>query len=159
MVKVAQVEANNSSFDISAYASSITPYLQGLGLSNAQVSTYLSSMEAEFHYLTPTSQLDAANSNVGSGILNEVLPNDRDPGAAENPATTTPQTLVKQGTTLGQQLAAVQNTNTSNFDIAAYTQNVVSQMSRSGYSTAQTNAFRSAVLMGYTSALGGYLSQ
>ena len=157
-IKVAQVEANNPNFSIQAYASSITPYLQGLGLNSAQASTYLSAMESEFNYLTPTAQLDPSNSGVGSDILNEVLPSASDPNAAENPATTTPQTLVNQGTVLGQQLAAVQNDNAGNFDIAAYTQNVVQQMTRAGYNATQTDAFSSAVMMGYASAIGGYIN-
>ena len=157
-IKVAQMEANNPNFSISDYASSLTPYLQNAGLNSQQMSTYLTAMTSEFNYLTPTSQLDASNSNVGQDVLNEVLPSAADPGAAENPATTSPQTLMNQGTVLGQQLAAVQNTNSSNFDVASYTQNVVNQMTKAGYSTAQTDAFSSAVLMGYASAIGGYLN-
>ncbi len=156
-INVAQFEANNPNFSVQAYASSITPYLQSLGLNSAQVSTYLSAMESEFDYLTPTAQLDPTNSGVGSDVRNEVLPSASDPGAAENPATTSPQTLVTQGTVLGQQLAAVQNENSSNFDIVAYTQDVVQRMAKAGYNATQTDAFSSAVMMGYASAIGGYL--
>jgi hypothetical protein len=157
-IKVAQTEANNPSFNISDYAASITPYLQSMRLNGQQVSTYLSAMESEFNYLTPTSQLDPSNKGVGSDILNEVLPSATDPNAAENPATTSPQTLVNQGTVLGQQLAAVQNDNESNFDVASYAQNIAQEMTKAGYNTTQTDAFSSAILMGYASALGGYIN-
>lgn len=157
--KVAQLEANNANFSVSDYASSITPYLQSMGLNSQQVSTYLSAMTSEFNYLTPTSALDTSNSGVGSAILNEVLPSASDPGGAENPATVSPQTLVNQGTVLGRQLAAVQNTNSTNFNVAAYAQNVAQQMTQAGYTPAQAQAFSSAVLKGYAAAIGGYLSQ
>ena len=157
-IRVAQTEAGNPNFDMASYASSITPYLQGLGLTSTQISTYLSAMTSEFNYLTPTAQLDPSNSNVGSDILNDVLPSASDPGAFLNPGVATLQTLVNQGTVLGQQLAAVQNDNASNFDIAAYTQHVAKQMSAAGYNISQTDAFSSALMMGYASAIGGYIS-
>ena len=155
-ITVARATAGQSDVDFQGYTHSVISQMQALGFSTDQINAYTTSMISEYNALTPTASLDANYSYVGNGILSIILPASQDPPTALHAGL---QTLANFGTTLGQQLAAVMDTNTSNFDIAAYGQNIAEQMQKRGYSSDEVDAFTSGLLMGYFSALGGYISE